>query len=386
MAARRMPWPVGRRPLLHVAGGAVLAAAAVSTAGLTLVGLALVPAVRDLERAQARALLDVEIRPAARPVGTPLARLGSAPTWRVTAWLALRAAFGGATGVFLLLAVAACLAGLAVPFQDGFIVSNGFRTRSGPAGLWVLLVAMAALGAVLLLARGFATLLARSAPALLGPAEGEELARLAAENADLAARTQIAADLHDSVGHAVTVTLLQAAAARRVLATDPEAARRALDAITTVGTAAMTDLDRVLGQLAGAPTAPVPGGPDLPALLAAVRATGLPITSTGADVVAALDDPQRQVAYRTVQEALTNVLRHAGTPPTAADIAPDGAVVRVGVTNGAGSRDATGFGTGTGRGLAGLTERATAQGGRLTYGPTPDGGWAVVLELPAALP
>lgn len=377
-----VPRLVGVRPLLHLAGGAVLAALAVPTAGLALVGLTLAPGVRDLERAQARALLSVDVPAVARPGGPGWLRLRSAPAWRVVAWLALRAAAGATTAVLLVLAAFACVAGVFVPFQDGFIDSSGFRTRSGPAGLWFPLAAVLALAAVLLLARALAALLARAAPGLLGPGGGEEVARLTAENADLAARTHIAADLHDSVGHAVTVTLLQAAAARRVLDTDPDAARRALDAITAVGTAAMADLDRVLGALAGGPTPPVAAGPDLGMLLAAVRATGLPVLATGEEVVAALPEAEREVAYRTVQEALTNVLRHAGTPPTSVDAARSPGSVRVAVTNGAGTRGGTAHGTG--RGLAGLDARARAHGGRLAYGPAPDGGWSVVLELPAA--
>ena len=110
--------------------------------------------------------------------------------------------------------------------------------------------------------------------------------------------------------------------------------------------------------------------------------TGLPVTATGEDVVSALPDGPREVACRTAQEALTNVLRHAGTPPTTVAATRDGPTVRLAVTNAAGSQQATR--AGTGRGLTGLARRAAAEGGRLTSGRTPDGGWSVVLELPGA--
>jgi signal transduction histidine kinase len=198
------------------------------------------------------------------------------------------------------------------------------------------------------------------------------------------------------------VTTLQAAAAARTLERDPDAARRSLAAIEETGRAALADLDHVLGLLR-APDAPADGRrepaptltprtlDDLPSLVDEVRAAGGIVTGAG---TAASSRPPGPVvpravsreAYRVVQEALTNVLRHA--PGATADagwtLTPDGLVVEV--RNGPGTarpRPAAARGTtGERHGLAGMRERVATLGGRLTVGPTPDGGWQVRATFP----
>ncbi|MGC1213751.1 MAG: sensor histidine kinase [Micromonospora sp.] len=207
-------------------------------------------------------------------------------------------------------------------------------------------------------------------------------------------RLRIARDLHDTVGHAIATITVQSAAALRLLDPEPERAREALTSIRGTGKAALAEMRATLGQLRS-DGRPGPSGPDrrgpaerdtglhrLPELLAAVRAAGLPVelnSEVSADrLPAALDE----VAYRIVQESLTNVLRHAGTAARAEVLlraAPDSLCVEVrddGVGAGAGGTPSGG------RGLTGMRERAEALSGRFEAGPQPSGGFQVRAILP----
>lgn len=205
---------------------------------------------------------------------------------------------------------------------------------------------------------------------------------LIAEQRVAAERTRIARDLHDVVAHSVSVMVIQAAAARRSLGSDPERSAIALEAIESTGRQTMTELRAILGVLrtddAGIDAARGPQ-PALTRIDALVEAPGVDLTVIGD--LDGLADSVSATGYRLVQEALTNVRRHGG--PTAR------AQVRIEVGD---SRlllevldDGRGAGahpSGGGFGITGMRERVAALAGTLEAGPRPGGGWRVRAEIP----
>jgi signal transduction histidine kinase len=185
-------------------------------------------------------------------------------------------------------------------------------------------------------------------------------------------RLRLARELHDVLGHSLTVVALQAGAARRLADTDPARAR---DVMRTVAAAARSGV----GSLALA-EAPVDGA-DLAALVERVRATGVAMDADLADAVM-LDPGHHAIAYRVVQEALTNVLRHAPGSAASVVVRGRGSRVEVIVTNSPPAR--AGSMPGTGRGLAGIEARVAAGGGQVAWRPRDDGGFEVRAVLPAA--
>ncbi|SDK66336.1 sensor histidine kinase [Nonomuraea jiangxiensis] len=197
-------------------------------------------------------------------------------------------------------------------------------------------------------------------------------------------RSRIARELHDVVAHHVSVMTVQAAAARRVLASDPDLAREALSAIEHTGRLAMTEMRNIVGVLrtdARAELGPQPGMQDLPLLVEQMREAGLPtrllVEGEPRPVPAGVD----LAVYRLVQEGLTNSLRHAGS----------GAEAVVTVRHEPGELDvevaddgvgAAGLPTRTGHGLVGIRERVALYGGILSIGPLPGGGFGVRARFP----
>ncbi|MGP3959455.1 histidine kinase [Nonomuraea sp. 3N208] len=168
---------------------------------------------------------------------------------RTSAWFTSHLAVGGVVSGFTLAIVPFTLYTLVLPFTGRPAVVLGFTIAPGwAAALWALggLVLLAALVAM---AAGAGALLARLAPVLLGPTPSERLAAAEEHARTLAERNRLARELHDSVGHALSVVTLQAAAAGRVLDRDPATARTALAAIEQSARAALDDLDHVLGLL-----------------------------------------------------------------------------------------------------------------------------------------
>ncbi|MFB9850262.1 sensor histidine kinase [Micromonospora andamanensis] len=222
------------------------------------------------------------------------------------------------------------------------------------------------------------------APALLGPASAERIAALEARAARLAERNRLARELHDSVGHALTVATLQAGAAREVLDADPEFVRRALAAIEETGRRAMDDLDHVLGLLreTGEPpvVAPQRTLSDLDDLIAETRAAGMSVRSRNRGPLDALPSAVSREGYRIVQEALTNAARHGHGPVTVrVDVTPDG--LEIELVNAMAERVGGAAVPGGGRGLVGMRERVLLLGGRITAGA--DGQrWRVRVRLP----
>jgi len=201
-----------------------------------------------------------------------------------------------------------------------------------------------------------------------------------AEQALAAERARIARELHDIVAHHLSVVVLQAAGAQASAKPAPEA----LAKIERSGREALTEMRRLLGVLRepaeGAGLAPQPGMAELAALAEGVRAAGLPVR-LAVDRSAALPAAVDVSAYRIVQEALTNVLKHAG--PASADVTVgcvDGAVVIEVTDDGVGGAAAEP--PAAGHGLVGMRERAAMFGGELLAGPQPGGGFAVRARLP----
>jgi len=197
-------------------------------------------------------------------------------------------------------------------------------------------------------------------------------------------RTRIARELHDVVAHRVSLMTVQAGAAKTIAVDDPEGASRAMQAVETAGRQALDELRHLLGVLR--PEAdrevlgPQPGLAEVPRLVDQFRAAGLEVAFTmdGArtDLPARVD----LSAYRIVQEALTNALKHAG-PGARAEVRlhTGGRGVDIEVLDD--GRGGTIL-TGSGHGIVGMRERALLLGGRLDVGPRPAGGFHVVAHLP----
>lgn len=200
-------------------------------------------------------------------------------------------------------------------------------------------------------------------------------------------RLRIARELHDTVAGAVSSIGIQAAAARRVLRTSPDDAALALERIESASRGANADLRRMLDALReGGPmsAAPEAGLDRLEALAEETRASGPDVRLSVDPAALALGDPALDhAAYRIVQEALTNVVRHAGAVPVEVDvrIRPD-RVLDLSVVNGPGSEARPSRHAEAGLGLTGMRERTALFGGAVDAGPTPDGGFAVRATLP----
>jgi signal transduction histidine kinase len=208
-------------------------------------------------------------------------------------------------------------------------------------------------------------------------------------------RVRIARELHDVVAHSLSVVTVQAGVGRRVEATRPGEALRALRAVEVTGRGALEELRRILGLLRdeaeGASLVPAPGVGDLGELAATVRAAGIPVTLDVTADAAALPPAAALTVYRIVQEALTNVVKHAGRASAQVQVRADQDGIRIAVTDS--GRGAPGNGRGTAaagagehgigqHGIVGMRERAAAFGGTLTAGPRPGGGFAVTAFLP----
>jgi signal transduction histidine kinase len=256
----------------------------------------------------------------------------------------------------------------------------------------------------LLLAAGLVTLLsvaeltrarnARAAADRRGRAEAT--ARLASDE-----RLAIARDVHDVVAHSISVINVQANTALHLMDRQPERAHEALTAIREVSGQALGELATVLGALragdhaaGGAPLAPVPGVARLDELAARARSAGFAVSVTAHGPVRPLPAGVDAAAYRIVQEALTNAVRHSagrsatvqlryGPADLEIEVADDG-------TSAAPAPDKSNPDTApsklpnrTGNGLRGMAERARALGGSLDAGPRPGGGFRVLARLPA---
>jgi signal transduction histidine kinase len=225
--------------------------------------------------------------------------------------------------------------------------------------------------------------------ALTERAERAEAEReLMAREAVLSERTRIAREMHDAVGHRVSLMVLQAGAIE-MAAADPAKVEQLACNVQSAGRQALDELRRMVGVLRGsdvddeAPLGPQPGIADLPHLVTEARTAGMTV-----DLIATLDggtslDPAvDRAAYRIVQEALTNAGKHAPRAVVCVTVDRLGSDLVVRIVNGE-PTDAAGEVPGGGYGLVGLAERVRTLGGRLTAEPRLDGGFSVEAVLPA---
>ncbi|NLU84928.1 histidine kinase [Rhodococcus sp. HNM0569] len=216
-----------------------------------------------------------------------------------------------------------------------------------------------------------------------------------AEDAVAAERTRIARELHDVVAHAVSVMIVQADGASYALDRDPDAARAALGHIAGSGRAALAELRRTVSLLRTEPSAesfPQHGTAGLAHLVSVVRDAGLRVDLELTGQLDGVSAPVSLGVHRIVQEALTNVLRHAGPGAHAwVRVTRTSDAVELSITDSGGAGDPEWgrgagasperFALGTGTGVAGMRERATVLGGTVDVGPRRD-GWAVRARLP----
>jgi signal transduction histidine kinase len=219
-------------------------------------------------------------------------------------------------------------------------------------------------------------------------------------------RLRLARELHDLVGHTVNLMVVQAGAGRRVLDRDPAKTREILTSLEHVGRDALTELDRVLGVLRsdGVPAASSTGGGDaaaskpgralggegltVPPGIADLPRLARQMDEAGIRVTIRIDPPAPQVAssvdlsaYRIIQEALTNALKHGGARSASVTVRYDGRAVHIEVHD-----DGRGAPAGyhPGRGLLGITERVSAFGGSVEYGGGAHGGFRLQAVLPVS--
>ncbi|MER5276978.1 histidine kinase [Streptomyces sp. NPDC002809] len=339
-----------------------------------LVGL--IPGMRLAEGIQAQLLLTPEER------GDTEATISVAPStswserWRTALWLEVRLVCAGLVGMATVWLSATTVdlvrsAAGSEPSPEWFAAGLG-------AHWWAALLAPVPLAMLLAVVVSCGELITVAARWLLGPTPRQRMTALEERTEQLLERNRIARELHDSIGHALTVAVVQAGAARA--ARDPAFTERALAAIEETGRDALDDLERVLRVLreSGTPPGQRPSLSEADRLLDSAR-------GSGAEVDANVSGPLEQVpaavsreGYRILQEALTNVLRHSGSVAVRVRITVADGRLELEVTNPLTDSTAT---SGGGSGLRGIRERAALLGGSAKTGPY-KGEWMVHASLP----
>ncbi|MFD6422542.1 sensor histidine kinase [Streptomyces sp. NPDC060198] len=343
---------------------------------LLAVPVGLLPVMRMGEGVQAQLLLTPGER------GRADATISVAPAttwgekWRTVLWLELR----------LLLSIVVGVATLWLPATSISLVGAVRSDSIDRDGIFHLIEPHAWYGALaplpILLLFALVVLCGRLSTAaarrLLGPSRTERMSALEELTEQLLERNRIARELHDSIGHALTVSVVQAGAAST--ADDPEFTRRALIAIEETGRAALDDLERVLRVLRE-PGASADRRPTLIAveqLLDSARGSGVAVDAEVTGCVDRLPDSLSREGYRILQESLTNALRHAGRVPVRVRIGVERDHLELDVRNP--MAEATPRSP-RGHGLQGMRERARLLGGSAKAGPH-HGEWQVRVTLP----
>ena len=215
-------------------------------------------------------------------------------------------------------------------------------------------------------------------------AQAEAQRAAEARNAVAEERTRIARDLHDVVAHSMSVMVVQAGAARRVIDSSPDQAAAALEAIESTGRESLDEMRRILGVLRSddeeLELAPAPTIDDFSRLIDHCEQAGLNVALEVDGEPTGLPASIEMSAYRIVQESLTNTLKHAGAASATVRLAYAGDELTVAVTDN--GRGAAANRSGGGQGLVGMRERVEAFGGTLAAGPRAGGGFAVTAVLP----
>ncbi len=356
------------------------------------------------ERGLHRAFLDIDIPDPPSPLRDsgplwPRIRrlLSDGSTWRVLFWLFLRFPAGIVTFSVLVAMGSAAATLIASPllvpldwilvtpvdFGSDWILVNGW-TPTQEDVVWLVPLGFLLLVLFFHVVNGLAWLFGIAGEALLGPSFRERTVELETRATEAEVRTRLAHELHDSIGHAVTLMVVQAGAGRKVFDDDPGFARESLEIIERTGRTSLGELDRVLGVLrddgAAAIEPPAPDLSDLDALVTRVREADIPVSLDASGDLWVLPHDLQTAAYRVVQEALTNVMRHAGSP-TAVSVRLRPAGLEVEVVNGP-AVYASPRRPGIGRGIIGIRERAAAFGGSSEIGPTAEGGYRVWVRFP----
>jgi signal transduction histidine kinase len=354
-------------PILGLSGSVAIAGVAVALAVL----VSLLPMTRRMEIAIARTLLG--------DATGPLSTEGTQR--RASVWYWLHLLLGGITTVLTGAAPFVLATCLAAPFADGVVSLPDWQSRAGLPGVLVAVGALLAVVPIAGLVAGCGAVLSRTAPVLLGPSPAEKVADLERRTRALAARNRMARELHDSIGHALTITTLQAGTAHVLFDQDPAFARQALAAIEETGRVAMAELDHMIGLMReGSPATVAPTLADLDQLLAANRTLGIGIDATVSGPIQAVPGTVSREMFRILQESLTNVVAHAGPTEITVRLAATADQVELDVVNPLVPRRRFAR-HGGGRGLPGMRERVQLLRGEMTAAAE-GGHWRVRVRLP----
>jgi len=205
-----------------------------------------------------------------------------------------------------------------------------------------------------------------------------DLEAAAVERTRLDERLEMARELHDTLGHALAVVRLEAQLANKAIEDDPGLARQSLEVADRRASDALNQVQTLLGRLeVAAPLCGQCARSDLEALVAGVRSAGVRVSLVEQGAARTLAPLASHALYQVVQEALTNVLRHAGAEHAWVVVSWGNSGVRLRVTD-----DGAGGAVQPGRGLVGMTERVELLGGQLRIGPCAEGGLMVEADLP----
>ncbi|VXB00415.1 sensor histidine kinase [Aeromicrobium sp. 9AM] len=370
---------VGVYPVVAAWGGRTAAVTAAAAGGVVLVLAAIaltamLEAVRQLEVVAAKLLLRGPLTSELIP-----SSVSGADRVRAGAFFALHLLCGGLVGfatiIVLPSGITFLLAAVGVVDLSG---DSAWQGRSQPV------MALVGAGCLVVFAYGtvlLGALMSWAAPRLLGRSSTSRLAEMERVTGELSERNRLARELHDSVGHALSIVTIQAGAARKLLDADPEFARESLAAVEQAASQALADLDGALATLRD-------DGPpghrrtldDIDALIGQSQAAGLVIEAELAGPIAALPEPVSRDAFLATQEGLSNVLRHAGPVPVALRLAADDDSIRIHVSNPMPARPLPARPSG-GRGLRWMSERIQSRGGTVAAREV-DGRWRLDVTIP----
>jgi signal transduction histidine kinase len=372
---------------------------------LVLAGL--LPGVREAERLQARLMLFVG---SGAELGTGSDRSWSARL-RTVAWLVLRLELAVVVAYLTVYMIEAAAMLSVAPFRTGELVILGWSVPASRSPLWPATVPVLIGGTIHVVAIA-GRLLAAGARWLLGPSPAERLAAYERRTEQLLEHNRVAREIHDSIGHALAIMVLQATAAREVRHRDEQFHQQALVAIEETGRRAMLDLERVLAVLRDDQSSAErpPTLVDTDRLLAAARATGAQVRAHIEGPVESLPAVVSREGYRILQEGLTNAFRHVGPVPVTVRVVAGADLLELCVDNplstgdggegrgpavpapdaAARARPCADCPAGTGSalmrdasGLRGIRERVTVLGGDLTAGRV-GSDWRLRVRLPLA--